>query len=62
MSGRRRQGLALGEPTRDGFAVALASRERYGAARADVEAVLRTRLAVRPTTDVTLGRRRGDVL
>lgn len=51
--------LPLGEPTQDALAIAAASRERFGADRAQVEAALRKRLEVRDTASA-IGRRRGD--
>lgn len=50
--------LPLGEPTQDALALAAASRERFGADRVEVEAVLRKRLEVRDKT-TAIGRRRG---
>jgi hypothetical protein len=50
--------LPLGEPTRDGFALTTASRERFGVLRGDVEAALQARLSVAQLASSTLGRRR----
>jgi hypothetical protein len=50
--------LPLGEPTQDAFAAARFSRERFGTARADVEAALRARTNVGKATS-NFGRRRG---
>jgi hypothetical protein len=52
--------LPLDEPVRDAVALVQASRERYGAPRADVEAALRARVAVTNTTSARIGRRRED--
>lgn len=50
--------LPLGEPIRDAFALAKASRERHGVPRAEVEAALRARVgSVEPAT--AFGRRQG---
>jgi hypothetical protein len=50
--------LPLGEPTQDAFALARVSRERFGTARAAVEAALRARIEVGHTAS-SIGRRRG---
>jgi hypothetical protein len=51
--------LPLDEPTQDAFALARFSRERFGAARADVEAALRVRIAPGHAT-AGIGRRSGE--
>lgn len=49
----------LGEPTRDAFALTLASRERFGVLRADVEAALKARVSVAQSSTGKIGKRRG---
>jgi hypothetical protein len=52
--------LALDEPVREAIALVQASRERYGALRADVEATLHDRVAVTNSSTGRIGRRRED--
>lgn len=52
--------VPLDEPIRDAFALTLASRERYGLPRSQVEAALRTRVMVGTVAAARFGRRRGD--
>jgi hypothetical protein len=49
--------LPLSEPSQDAFALIEASRERYGTARADVEAALRSRVDSGRMTNAVMGRR-----
>jgi hypothetical protein len=51
--------LSLDEPVRDAIALVQASRERYGTARAQVEAALRARVAAN-TSAGRIGRRQED--